>query len=68
MSMTLDEAIEIKTKVINLEMLCWMPRALEADKLALEALVRIKRQRSDLEPVERKLLPGETGGRRRKGW
>lgn len=37
-------------------------RNLDADAvdMGVEGLKRIKRQRSDLEPAERKLLPGET--------
>lgn len=58
--MKLDEAIEIKTKVVELDMPCWMPKALKADKLALEALKQVKKYRELKVGFYADLLPGET--------
>lgn len=60
--MKLDEAIEIKTKVINLEMPCWMPKALKADKLGVEAMKKEQRLRQLVRKDQICLLPGETKG------
>ena len=60
--MTLDEAIEIKQNHQRLHLDEYYPELLAADNLSIEALKRVKADRTIPYPVISDLLPGETEG------
>lgn len=58
--MTLEEAIEIGEKVASYEIPCWMPKALKAQRLGIEAFKAIKHSRQLHGISLFNPLPGET--------
>ena len=58
--MKLDKAIEIQSDSAYGGSTTFNQDFKDSQKLGIEALKRIQRQRKDLMPSERKLLPGET--------